>query len=27
VHSHLHHALPDGATVAIAREMSNGVEH
>jgi hypothetical protein len=27
VHSHFHHALPDEAAVAIAREMSNGVEH
>src|SRR6202165_2481324 len=27
VHANLHHALPDGAAVAIAREMANGVEH
>src|SRR6202046_1934898 len=27
VHANLHHALPDGATVAVAREMANGVEH
>src|ERR1700688_1611482 len=27
VHAHLHHALPDGAAVAITREMANGVEH
>ena len=27
VHANLHHALPDRAAVAIAREMANGVEH
>src|ERR1700730_11875155 len=27
VHANLHHALPDGAAVAIARKMANGVEH
>ena len=27
MHANLHHALPDGATVAIARKMANGIKH
>src|ERR1700678_2728595 len=27
VHANLHHALPDGSAVAIARKMANGIEH